>query len=231
MGKSKPGDLKGRWTKTPVREAAALFAGRPLGLDLSSTLVGTVEVDGRAYLDLRGFPFQEPFLEVALDRVDLSGCVFGGSAGFARVTAADCRLVGARLEGAVSGTFTGCRFDGCTFDRPLGIPGTRFIRCSFDGARFRGGDLNGSTFEDCSLRDCKMSRTEFRDCQFAGCDFTGVDLRQGSLAGAVFSRAKNNFRYADPANFAVKHEFVADPAFPTIDLGETIVLNTIFRAD
>jgi uncharacterized protein YjbI with pentapeptide repeats len=148
------------------------------------------------------------------------------------VTVIDCRFVGTRLARSVSGTFSGCRFDRASFTDIIGWPHTRFVRCSFDGASFRGGGLDKSAFEDCSFRGCKMLRTAFRDCRFDGCDFTDAVFRDGALGGSVFSRVRNNFKYADLDNYQIKHEFVADPDFPTVDLGETSVgRDTIFRAD
>jgi uncharacterized protein YjbI with pentapeptide repeats len=231
MAKARPGDLAGRWTKSVVRRMLPLLVGRSVGPGFASSLVGVVEADGRAYFDLRAFPFAERFKGVALDRVDFSGCVFDPPAGFTGVTATDCRLVGARIVSSIRGTFTDCRFDRASFASIMGWPDTRFVRCAFDGASFRGGGLDKSAFEDCSFRGCKLIQTDFRDCRFDGCDFTDATFRDGGVCRTVFSRVKNNFKYADANNYQIKHQFVTDPTLPVVDLGDVIVLEPVFRSD
>lgn len=232
MPKKKPVDLKGRWNRTVAREVNALLVGKSLGHDFSSPHVGTVDVDGRTFLDLRGFPFTILFKAVGLDRIDFSGCGPSDQPTFTEVNLTDCRFVGARLDGSIDGTFTDCRFDQTTFTDVIGWPETRFVRCTFEEPSFRKGIFRGSVFEDCSFRDCRMPRTEFCNCRFAGCDFAGAKFQEGTLGGSVISRARNNFKYVDPNNVQIKYEFVADPSFPMVDLGETSVgPDTIFRAD
>lgn len=228
---SKAGSVKGRWTASVVREVNPRLFGGPLGPDLTAPHVGVIEIDGRTYLDLRGFPFADRFLDTVLTRIDFSECQFDEPSGFGRVTATDCRFDGCAIRGSISGTFADCRFDGCAFNRAIGWPDTRFARCSFDGASFRGGELTGSVFEDCSFRGCKMPRAEFRDCRFDGCAFTDAVFRDGSLAGSTIARARNNFKYVDPTNVQIKYEFVADPSFPTVDLAETSTVRTVFRTN
>jgi uncharacterized protein YjbI with pentapeptide repeats len=226
---AKATNLTSRWKSAVVKEADRVLYVSPLGPTTAIPKVGTIDVDGTTYLDLRGYPFAAVFKELALDRVDFSSCKLDGPRGFARVTASKCRFLDATLEGSISGTFTECQFDRAVLPRWIGWPETRFVRCTFDGASFRGGCLEGSTFTDCSLRDCKVSRTEFLKCRFDGCDFTGAVFKEASLARSVIAGPKNNFRYADPNDYQVKHEFVVDPGLPTIDLDETSTVGTAFR--
>jgi len=229
MGKVKATEIRSRWTKPLVRGLNPELLGVPLGLDHLSSKVETIVIGGDRFVDLRGYPFEKRFKDVALDSIDFSFCTFVEPAGFSRVTSTKCRFVGGSINGSINGSFADCRFDGCSFISPIGWPETRFIRCSFEGASFRGGDFNGTLFEECSFCGCKMPRTAFVDCRFDECDFTDAVFRNGTLGGSTISRARNNFKYADPNNFEIKYEFVANPSFPTIDLDETSTVGTVFQ--
>jgi len=228
MNKAKPTDLMTRWTKAVVRELNPKLFGTSLGPSLHSAKVGRIVLEGREYLDLQGYPFDKMFINTSLDRIDFSRSLFHGPAGFYKVTANNCRFIRSSNSGPITGKFTDCCFDGCVFKDPIGWIGNRFIRCSFEGAKFRSGGVRGSRFEHCSFRKCKITRTEFVECHFDACDFTDAVFKNALIGHSSITRVRNNFRYHNNEDWSEQISFVANPDFQTIYFGETSVGATTF---
>jgi len=228
---SKAADLRSRWTKALVRELNPKLFRSKLGSSLRSTKVGRIVIDGREYLDLRGYPFDERFISTAMDRIDFSFSLFNGPAGFCEVTADYCRFLRSSISRSISGKFTDCCFDGCIFKDPIGWLDNRFIRCSFEGAKFRGGGVRGTEFEECSFRECKIIGTDFVECHFDACDFTDAVFERALIGHSSLTRVRNNFRYHNPEDWEEEFTFVSNPDLPIIYLGETHVGNTTFSAE
>jgi len=223
--------LRARWTNSLVAEVSSiLFASPRVTGDLKS-VVGVVSIDGIEYLDLRGFPLSQRFKDTAFDHVDLSHCRLSHPAGFSRVSISSCRFNAWKYVGSISGTFTDCSFDDSAFSEIIGWPDSKFVRCSFVDVCFRRGKFDGSQFDSCSFRSCNITGTGFVDCQFIGCDFTEAIITEASIGDCTLSKLLNNFLYVNPYNVQEHLSFTANPNYPTVDLGETTVLSTTFKAD
>jgi uncharacterized protein YjbI with pentapeptide repeats len=174
--------LTTRWTAEERREINRAFSRGAFRFldDLSTVRHGRV-----TFVDLRGFPF-EARVTVDLTRVDLTDCnmQFGGIGG-ARVRLTRCLFGGARLwttigydvrrcdfsaahlKGAdLRGTFRDCVFAGANLVGVRTVPGSRFIRCDFRGAKLRNLRLYDAVFDNCL--------------------WDGATIRTGSVAGSRF---------------------------------------------
>ena len=129
--------LRARWT--PALTAAALE--RLLGRE-SAVELPTMEIDGRAQLDLRGIHIEQVQLDGAqLRDVNLRWATVR-DVGFKGATLAGCNLSQAR--------FSDCYFRRTAFER-CDIVNTRFAGSDFSGARFEACRLDFATFGGCEI--------------------------------------------------------------------------------
>lgn len=221
-------ERKRLWT-APLAKSINQILKRPtLDLDDLRWLAGSIEVDGESYVDLRSFPLKVRLQAKNFALIDFSYSKWPLTAGFAVCGAEKCRFCSIRFGGIISGTFRDCSFDECSISGPYGTDASTFENCTFAGAVLRGGTFYASTFLNCSFRGCKMRTTEFLECRFNRCDFSGVLFDEGSLGHSIISQPLQNFRYVNP-NDMTPLEFVADPSFETVDIGETSTVGTRFE--
>ena len=123
------------------------------------------------------------------------------------------RIVGADYSGQKKGSFEalGCTFEDCNFTnmRPQditfasGTEQTRYVRCRFDGSKFKHLVPGQARFERCSFLNVDISGLFSHAAEFIDCAFSGV-LRRSVFYGRVFGnhrtytpRSVNEFRGND----------------------------------
>lgn len=102
--------------------------------------------------------------DVACERSDFSMAAWREPK-LTRVTLKDCRLTGARLEGADLDQVT-------------------FVGCQLDYASFSGARLRRVRFERCKLHETDFGGAKLGGTVFDGCDIVGADFVGASLEGA-----------------------------------------------
>lgn len=157
--------LKTRW----AQGAAELVFAQIQAGDVRSPF-GTIHE--RA--DLRGLPAERcKIMGGALRHADFSGASLTNS-WIQGTTFDDVLFDRSDLRAATDhgNTFSDCYFGAARLEKTaLGDEGSRFVRCTFDRARFRRA---------------VAIRPEFDSCRFLSCDLKGVDFNGGSFADCVF---------------------------------------------
>jgi Pentapeptide repeats (9 copies) len=187
--------LISRWTDAeiiPLRRYLPLEGMPRIGptIVIPRNLCGTIERDGRCYVDLRGFPLAK--VAYVIDSgIDFS---FAKSPKTEYGVDAEIRLTLSELSDRlfddaktfqhVDGTYKRCSFLRARM-REAGV-GARFEACLFDEANLRGAKCDGSSFVDCSFRNADLLKSGLGRVTFERCDFRGARLGGGAILGTRF---------------------------------------------
>ena len=220
--------LAKRWSTAQVEQVVSLLDRPPIDLLALERLVGRTAHDEGALLDLRALPLSRSIDLASIEGLDLSHSHWPQGVFFTRVQATRCRLAAIRISTALAERFDSCDFRLARFSECLGMPGTVFADCLFDGSHFKAGQFHGCLFQRCSFSEASIPRTDFEDCVFEQCRFDGTVFKEGAFGRCRFIGLRTNFRYMDLERRS-KGTYIGDTGFTTIDLGETNMVGVTFE--
>ena len=203
MKKISTKQLRLRWTDEKIERMRTILpeSGFPKvqgsSLSIPRDLVGTIEHDGRQYVDLRGFPLgtvafihdqdldfsfakspEEAHYGIFLWECDLTGCMFESAQNVGKIigTLTKCSFTAARMEKV----FIKAKIDDCNFEDAKLRNGrcydSVFRRCTFRNANLVKAEFGRVTFENCDFRGAKFGIGAILECRFVGCNLSDVDL-------------------------------------------------------
>ena len=191
LSRSEIRTLRDRWdesTLDTVRKALCKWAfKRPnqrVPLD-ATQLASEIEIDGNAYVDLRGIT-----LVVQLNYFAVSGVCFDAAA-FERAgafgsysTFDDCLFRNVKFNTNLYSQFTNCSFRHSNLrDAALGGP---FVNVDFSSCNLTNVNSDQTSFTNCNFTDSNLKSAHLTNCTFTDCSFGGNTFGRGSLYRSKF---------------------------------------------
>jgi uncharacterized protein YjbI with pentapeptide repeats len=202
--------LRSRWTEKRIESLRKSFplygipANHPLPWALDRTGFDSIVRDGKAFVDLRGFPLAAAVrlhdssidfshakspknargmpAEIRLVHCELDDCLFEHAQNFEFIGSCKltrCSFRGAHMRKAMlaspENSFEECVFDEADLQAAQTWHSV-FRRCSFRGANLKKSELGTTVFEQCDFRGCLFGGGAILATKFIGCNFAGVDL-------------------------------------------------------
>ncbi len=175
--------LRERWTDDASATVSTLLRTRSI-----PSYEPRIEVDGRLYIDLRGFVIREPLKNQEIIGVDFSYCTTAWNGQFTFAKIKECRFESADIESNIGYQFSDCNFSKAILRNSV-MRGT-FSDCDFSNANLSSAGMTGGTFVRCRFVEANLKGAEFYSCRFEMCDFTDCKFGGGSFARSSFDKCK-----------------------------------------